>query len=107
VNHKWVERLGRQEGLKVSKKPPKRRQMWLNDGSCVRLPASYKDHVWSYDFVHCRTHDGRSFNMLTLINELTRECLAIDVKKKLNSENILERLSDLFVHRGVPDHIRS
>ena len=107
VNHKRVERLWRQEGLKVPKKQPKRRRLWFNDGSCVRLRAAHKNHVWSYDFVHCRTHDGRPFKMLTLVDEFTRECLAIDVERRLNSENILERLSDLFVNRGVPDHIRS
>lgn len=107
VNHKRIERLWRQEGLKVPQKQPKRRRLWFNDGSCVRLRPQYENHVWSYDFVHCRTHDGRAFRMLNLIDEHTRECLAIDVERKLNSENILERLSDLFVRRGVPDHIRS
>lgn len=107
VNHKRVYRLWRQEGLKVPKRQPKRRRLWLNDGSCVRLRAGHRNHVWSYDFVHCRTHDGRKFRMLTLIDEHTRECLAIDVRRKLNSEDVLERLSDLFVHRGVPDYIRS
>ena len=66
-----------------------------------------KDHVWSYDFVHDRTHDGRAFRMLTLIDEYTRECLAIDVARRLTSEDVLERLSDLFIRRGVPDYIRS
>jgi transposase InsO family protein len=66
-----------------------------------------KDHVWSYDFVQDRTHDGRAFRMLTLIDEYTRECLAIDVARRLTSEDVLERLSDLFVRRGVPDYIRS
>jgi len=107
VNHKRVERLWRQEGLKVPRKQPKRRRLWFNDGSCVRLRPLHKDHVWTYDFVHCRTHDGRAFRMLTMLDEYTRECLTIDVERRLNSENILERLSDLFVRRGVPDHIRS
>ena len=107
VNHKRVERLWRREGLKVPQKQPKRRRLWLNDGSCVRLRPAYKDHVWSYDFVHTRAHDGRKLRMLTLIDEHTRECLAIDVARRLNSEDVLERLSDLFVRRGVPDYIRS
>lgn len=107
VNHKRIERLWRREGLKVPKKQPKRRRLWLNDGSCVRLRPAHTDHVWSYDFVHARTHDGRAFRMLTLIDEYTRECLAIDVARQLKSENVLERLSDLFVQRGCPDHIRS
>ncbi|WDI41526.1 IS3 family transposase [Bremerella sp. P1] len=107
VNHKRIERLWRREGLKVPKRQPKRRRLWLNDGSCVRLRPSQRDEVWSYDFVHHRTHDGRAFRMLTLIDEYTRECLAIDVARQLTSEDVLERLSDLFVRRGVPDFIRS
>lgn len=107
VNHKRIERLWRREGLKVPQKQPKRRRLWLNDGSCVRLRPAYRDHVWSYDFVQDRTHDGRSFRMLTLIDEYSRECLAIDVARRLTSEDVLERLSDLFVRRGVPDYIRS
>ena len=107
VNPKRVERLWRREGLKVPQKQPKRRRLWLNDGSCVRLRPMCKDHVWSYDFVQDRTHDGRAFRMLTLIDEYTRECLAIDVARRLTSEDVLERLSDLFVRRGVPDYIRS
>ena len=91
----------------MPQKQPKRRRLWLNDGSCVRLRPQFKDHVWSYDFVHCRTHDGRAFRMLTLLDEYTRECLSIDVARKLNSESVLERLSDLFVRRGVPHYIRS
>ena len=107
VNHKRIERLWRQEGLKVPQKQPKRRRLWLNDGSCVRLRPTHKDHVWSYDFVADRTSDGRAFRMLTLIDEHTRECLAIDVARKLKSEDVLERLSDLLVRRGVPKYIRS
>jgi transposase InsO family protein len=107
VNHKRVERLWRREGLKVPAKQPKKRRLWLNDGSCIRLRPAYKDHVWSYDFVQDRTSDGKAIRMLTLIDEYTRECLSIDVARKLNSEDVLERLTDLFVHRGVPKHIRS
>ena len=107
VNHKRVERLWRQEGLKVPQKQPKRKRLWLADGSCVRLRPAYIDHVWSYDFVADRTSDGRAIRMLTLIDEYTRECLAIDVARSLKSEDVLERLSDLFVRRGVPTYIRS
>jgi transposase InsO family protein len=107
VNHKRVERLWRREGLKVPAKQPKRGRLWLNDGSCVRLRSSWKDHVWAYDFVHARTHDGRPLRLLTLVDEYTRECLAIDVARRLTSEDVLERLTDLFIRRGVPDHIRS
>ena len=107
VNHKRIERLWRREGLKVPKKQPKRGRLWLNDGSCVRLRPERTDHVWAYDFVHERTHDGRALRLLTIVDEYTRECLAIDVARRLNSENVLERLAELFVNRGVADHIRS
>lgn len=107
VNHKRIERLWRREGLKVPSKQPKRGRLWLNDGSCVRLRPTHRDHVWTYDFVEDRTHDGRKLRMLTVVDEYTRQCLAIDVGRKLNSENVLERLAFLFVMRGVPEHIRS
>ena len=107
VNHKRIERLWRREGLKVPQKQPKRGRLWLNDGSCVRLRPARRDHVWAYDFVHERTHDGKALRLLTIVDEYTRECLAIDVARKLNSENVLERLAELFVNRGVPEHIRS
>jgi transposase InsO family protein len=107
ANHKRIERLWRREGLKVPQKQPKRGRLWLNDGSCVRLRPEHKDHVWSYDFVPARTRDGRAFRMLTVIDELTREGLAIEVARKLNSDDVLERLAELFVRRGVPESIRS
>ena len=107
VNHKRVERLWRREGLKVPSRQPKRRRLWLNDGSCVRLRPAHKDHVWSYDFVSCRTSDGRPLRLLNLIDEFTRECLSIDVARRLGSDDVLERLTDLFVRRGVPGYIRS
>lgn len=107
VNHKRVERLWRQEGLKVPKRQPKRRRLWLNDGSCVRLRPQHRDHVWSYDFVLTHTHEGRPVRMLTLIDEYTRECLAIDVARRLTSEDVLERLADLFIRRGTPHYLRS
>jgi len=107
VNHKRVERIWHQEGLKVPKRQPKRRRLWLNDGSCVRLRPTHKNHVWSYDFVHARTHDGRAFRMLTIIDEYSRECLAIDVGRKMNQLDVLENLYELFTCKGVPEHIRS
>jgi len=107
VNHKRVERIWKKEGLKVPRKQPKRGRLWFNDGSCVRLRAEYKDHVWSYDFVQARTHDGRSFRMLTVIDEHTRECLAIDVARNLRNGDVLERLAWLMATRGVPKYIRS
>jgi putative transposase len=107
VNHKRVARIWRREGLKVPMKQPKRSRLWLNDGSCIRLRPSWKNHVWAYDFVHDRTKDGRSFRMLTIIDEYSRECLAIVTKRSLKSGDVLEALENLFIDRGMPDHIRS
>ena len=97
VNHKRVERIWKIEGLKVPQKQPKRRRLWLNDGSCVRLRPEHKDHVWSYDFVMDRTSDGKAFRMLTIMDEYTRECLSIVVKRKLTSKDVLEELYNLFL----------
>ena len=107
VNHKRVERIWRREGLKVPPKQPKRGRLWLNDGSCIRLRPSWRNHVWAYDFVQGRTHDGRAFRMLTVIDEFTRECLAIEVARRLRSDDVLHVLAELFTRHGVPDHIRS
>ena len=107
VNVKRVERIWRREGLKVPQKQPKKGRLWLNDGSCIRLRPEYRDHVWSYDFVEARTHDGRKFRMLNIIDEFTRECLAIRIDRKLNSISVIDALTDLFILRGVPAHIRS
>jgi putative transposase len=87
VNHKRVGRIWRREGLKVPLKQPKRGRLWLNDGSCTRLRPSWRNHVWAYDFVKGRTHDGRAFRMLTVIDEYTRECLAIEVDRHIRSDN--------------------
>lgn len=107
VNVKRVERIWRQEGLKVPYKQPKRSRLWLNGGSCVRLRPEHANHVWSYDFVEDRTHNGRKFRMLNVIDEFTRECLAIRIDCRLNSTSVIDVLSDLFVLRGVPGHVRS
>jgi transposase InsO family protein len=107
VNHKRVERIWRREGLKVPEKQPKRGRLWLNDGSCIRLRPEYKDHVWSYDFMIARTSDGQAFKMLNIIDEYTRECLAILVDRHLTSEDVINQLYHLFLFRGVPKHIRS
>lgn len=77
VNKKRVERIWRCEGLKVPAKQPKRGRLWLNDGSCIRLRPERPNHVWSYDFVADRTHDGKAFRMLCIIDEFSRESLAI------------------------------
>ena len=103
VNHKRVERIWRQEGLKVPKKQRRRGRLWLNDGSCLRLRPGWPNHVWSYDFVADRTSDGRSLKMLTVVDEFTRECLAIDVERRADAMSVLERLAALFIERGAPD----
>ena len=107
VNVKRVWRIWRREGLKVPTKQPKRRRLWLNDGSCIRLRPSRRNHVWACDFVQERTHDGRTFRMLTVIDEFTRECLAINVARRLRHDDVLQVLADLFTRHGPPDHIRS
>ena len=107
VNHKRVERIWRQEGLKVPKKQPKRGRLWLTDGSCIRLRPLYRHHVWAYDFVADRTQDGRRLKMLTVLDEYSRECLAIVVARRLQSDDVLQTLSELFVQHGPPANIRS
>ena len=107
VNHKRVERIWRREGLKVPVKQPKRGRLWLNDGSCMRLRPCWRNHVWAYDFVQARTHDGKAFPMLTVIDEYSRECLAIETARRLRHDDVLACLTDLFTRHGPPDHIRS
>jgi len=107
VNHKRVERIWRREGLKVPPRQRKKGRLWLNDGSCVRLRPERPNHVWSYDFVQDRTHDGRIFRMLNIIDEFTREALTIRVERKLNSADVVDALTDLFILRGPPEFIRS
>ena len=91
----------------MPQKQPKRGRLWLADGSCIRLRAEHRNHVWSYDFVEDRTHEGRKIRMLNIIDEFTHECLAIRVARRLKSIDVIDALSDLFILRGVPGHIRS
>ncbi len=107
LNHKRVASIWRKEGLKVPQKQPKRRRLWLNDGSCIRLRPEHKDHVWSYDFVTTRTSNGRAFRMLNIIDEYSRECLSILVQRRITSQEVIDRLFELFIMKGVPEHIRS
>ena len=107
VNHKRVERIWRKEGLKVPKKQPKRSRLWLNDGSCIRLRPEHKDHVWSYDFMTDRTADGRAFRILNIIDEYTREYLAILVARKIKTQDVIDLLFHLFIFRGIPENLRS
>jgi len=107
VNDKRVERLWWLEGLKVPARQPRRGRLWLNGGSCVRLRAERPNHVWSYDFVHHRTHDGRAFRTLNILDEYTRESLAIRVRRKLSWVDVIDVLTDLFIMRGPPTYVRS
>ena len=107
MNRKRVERIWRREGLKVPQKQPKRGRLWLNDGSCIRLRPEYPGHVWAYDFVEGRTHDGRKFRILAIIDEASRECMALLVARRIRSADVLAILAELFVIHGPPAHIRS
>lgn len=99
--------IWREEGLQVPQKQPKRRRLWLANGSTIRLRPERPNHVWSYDFVKDRTHDGRSFRVLNIIDEHTRECLASFVKRRINSQDVILLLAELFLLHGIPEHIRS
>jgi putative transposase len=107
VNHKRVERIWRKEGLKVPKKQPKRGRLWLNDGSCIRLRPEHEGHVWSYDFMIERTANGRAFKILNIIDEFTRKSLNTKVDRRIRSQDVIEELFELFILRGIPEHIRS
>lgn len=99
--------IWREEGLQVPHKQPKRGRLWLADGSCIRLRPEYPNHVWSYDFVHDRTYDGKPYKILNIIDEYTKESLAAFVKRKINSQDVILVLAELFLLRGIPKHIRS
>jgi len=107
INDKRVERIWQREGLKVPHKQPKRGRLWLADGSCIRLRPEQRNHVWSYDFVEDRTHEGRKYRMLNVLDEFSHECLAIRVARKLKAIDVIDVLSDLFILRGIPAYIRS
>jgi putative transposase len=100
VNKKRVERIWRREGLKVPQKQPKRGRLWLADGSCVRLRPERPNAVWAYDFAEDRTHDGRKFRLLCVVDEFTRERLASRVARELTSTGVIDGLTDLFIARG-------
>jgi len=99
--------IWRREGLKVPQKQPKRARLWLSDGSLIRLRPEYKNHVWSYDFVHDQTREGKTFKILNIVDEFTRECLASHVARRIRSQDVILILADLFLKHGIPKHIRS
>ena len=86
---------------------PKRGRLWLTDGSCVRLRPEHANHVWFYDFVEDRTQNGRKYRMLNVVDEFTHECLAIRINRRLKALDVIDVLSNLFILRGVPSHVRS
>jgi len=107
VNHKRIERLWRQEGLKVPQRQPKRKRLWFNDGSCIRLRPEHQNHVWSYDFVADRTSDGRALRVLNIIDEYTKENLASRVERKIKADDVIDTLTNIFITHGTPQFIRS
>lgn len=107
VGRDRVQRIWRREGLNVPKKQRPRGRLWFNDGSCVRLRPEHPHHVWSYDFVHHTTEDGRSLRLMTLVDEFSRQCLAIKVRRRLNSMDVIETLADAMLGHGIPAHVRS
>jgi putative transposase len=108
INRKRVYRLWRSQGLKVPVKRHKRRRLGTSDnGIVVRHRATHPDHVWAWDFIHDRTEDGRALKWLSIVDEFTRECLALEVRRSFTSEDVIDVLKELFLVRGVPEHIRS
>jgi len=107
VNHKRVERIWREQGLKVAGRQKKRHRLWLNDSSCIRLRPEYKDHVWSYDIIEDKTYNGKRFRILNIMDEYTRECLLSFASRRITSSEVVEFLAELFCNRGLPVYIRS
>ncbi len=102
-----VERICRREGLKVPQKQKPQGRLWLNDGSCLRLRPERRNHVWTYDFVSAKTHDGCTARMLNLIDEHTRECLMIRCERSWSSAKVIGALADVMVIKGIPEYLRS
>ena len=107
VNVKRIHRLWKREGLKVPRKQHKKRRLGSSAGGCIRHRAEHKDHVWAWDFIYDRTADGRALKLLSIVDEFTRECLALEVDRHIKAADVIEVLIDLFHVRGVPQHIRS
>ena len=106
MNAKRIYRLWKKEGLKVPRKQRKRLRLGNSDGGCIRRRAEFKNHVWSMDFIHDSLRGGKAFKALVVIDEFTRECLALDVGRSITSDRVLDVLVELFVDQGVPSHLR-
>jgi transposase InsO family protein len=107
VNFKRVYRLWRREGFKVPQKARKKRRLGHHGNSCIRRRAEHKDHVWAWDFIHDRTRSGQPLKWLAITDEYTRECLTLEVERSITADRIVELLTELFLTRGIPRHIRS
>ena len=107
VNRKRVYRLWRREGLRVPAKQHRKRRLGTSDNGIVHHRATHRDHVWTWDFIHDRTEDGRPLKWLSIIDEFTRECLALEVRRSFTSVDVIDVLTELLRVRGTPQHIRS
>lgn len=107
VNKKRVQRLWREADLKVPAKERKRRRMGASENGCTRRRAEYIDHIWSYDFAMDATEDGRRLKVMPIVDEYSRECLALEMERSITAEDVVEVLDRLFTERGEPDYIRS
>jgi putative transposase len=102
-----VYRLWRREGLKVPQKKRKKRRLGKSENGCVHRRAEHQDHVWAWDFVFDHTTSGSQLKWLSIVDEYTRECLALKVERSITSEDVIDTLAELFAMRGVPKCIRS
>ena len=107
INHKRVERIWREEGLKVPQKQKRRARLWLTEGNCVRLRPTHKNHVWSYDFIEDKTANGRRVRFLNVLDEYSRVCLASIPRRSWRASDVIEVLADLMFLHGTPEYLRS
>ena len=107
VNHKRIERLWNEEGLQLPRRHKKRKRLYHKDSSIIRLRPTHPNHIWAIDFVHDKLSNGRSYKMLTVLDEYTREALCVAVRSKMNAHDVLETLHPLLIKHGKPEFIRS
>ena len=107
VNRKRIWRLWKREGFKVPRKQRKKRRLGCSANGIVRRRAEHKDHVWCWDFIHDRDEAGRPLKWFSLIDEHTRECLALEVERSMKAVDVIDLLSQVLLIRGAPQHIRS
>jgi putative transposase len=108
INAKRVQRLWRQEGLKVPRRQRKRQRLGNSEGGTQRLRAERLNHVWSYDFVFDQTEDGRRLKWLPICDEFSRELLALEVERRMEAKDVIRILDETVIARGsAPEFIRS